>query len=246
MWFSASARRKGTASLSSIVKLTSQHNDPRNLEKFVVRPLHAGVPEDTVARMKKRGDPVSAAREKANLIEDEALKAAAEIRQTAWSEGYAEGCKAAESQYQELLDKAQREIEEFEHEKDEYWQSIEPELVSLAVEIAEKIIRSEVSARPEAVLDVARSAIRQLRQRESIRLHVNPGDLEVVRSNKTELLETTDGVQHLEIVDDRRVDRGGVVIESDDGMLDARIKTQLSEVEKALAEAVNESSGHEE
>jgi len=232
--------------LSSIVKLTSRHCDQRNLEKFVVRPLQAGMSDGTIARMKKRSDPISAVREKAKLIEDEALKAAAEIRQTAWSEGYAEGCKAAEGQYQELLDKTQREIEEFGREKDEYWQSIEPELVSLAVEIAEKIIRSEVSARPEAVLDVARSAIRQIRQRESVRLRVNPGDLEVVKSNRTELLETTDGVQHLEVVDDRRVDHGGVVIESDDGMLDARIKTQLSEVEKALAEAANESSGHEE
>ena len=232
--------------MSSIVKLSGRQGDLRGLEKFVVRPLQAGKPDAGSSGVKERNDPVARARRRAKEIEAEALEAAAEIRQAAWNEGYAKGREAAETRHQGLLSEAQNAIEEFEREKNDYWESIEPELVRLAVEIAEKIIRNELSAKPEIVLDIAKSAIRQVRQRESVRLRVNPADMEVVKSQRTEILESADGARHLEVVDDRRVDRGGAMIESDDGTLDARIATQLSETEKALMEAADESASHED
>ena len=232
--------------MSRIIKLSSRRGDISGLERFVVRPLRVDAAQELARKAKERNDPISAARRQAELIEAEAINAAAEIRKKAWDEGYAEACAAARTEHQSLLDEARNAIEQCEREEEEYWRDIEPELVRLAVEIAEKIIRNELSTKPEIVLDVARSSIRQVRQRESLRMRVNPADLEMAKTHRTELLETADGVRHLEVVDDRRVDRGGVVIESDDGVLDSRVKTQLSEVEKALSEAASESSGHEE
>ncbi|HOP79879.1 MAG TPA: FliH/SctL family protein, partial [Armatimonadota bacterium] len=47
-----------------------------------------------------------------------------------------------------------------------------------------------------------------------------------------------DGIRAVEVIEDRRVDKGGCLIESGNGYLDARIDTQRKEVERALTEAV--------
>ena len=55
---------------------------------------------------------------------------------------------------------------------------------------------------------------------------------------RDDLLSLLDGIKNLEIVDDRRVGDGGCVIETNAGTIDAKIETQLAEVERALANAI--------
>ncbi|MCX7992541.1 MAG: FliH/SctL family protein, partial [Fimbriimonadales bacterium] len=70
-----------------------------------------------------------------------------------------------------------------------------------------------------------------------IRIRVNPLDLELIRQNRAALLNIVDGVEGIEIVEDRRVDQGGCVIETEQGVYEARIRTQISELERAMREA---------
>ncbi len=227
--------------MGSVVKVAARQGQASSLEKFTVQPIE--VRADPKTEKEEALSLIEQARRKAEALLAEAEQAAQQIKQDAWNEGFAEGRKAAEAEYANIIREAENRIAEFETEKEEYWKNIEPELVKLAIEIAAKIIHSEVKANSETVVGVAKAAIRQVRQRESIRVRVNPADLETTKSQKNELLESADGIQHLEIVDDRRVDQGSVILETEDGILDARIRTQLSETEKALMEAANESIG---
>jgi hypothetical protein len=52
-----------------------------------------------------------------------------------------------------------------------------------------------------------------------------------------------DGVRKLELVDDRRVGRGARIVESENGVMDARIKTQLDEVTRVVGEATTTAAG---
>lgn len=88
--------------------------------------------------------------------------------------------------------------------------------------------------RPEIVVEMVRSAIKRLRDRESLRVSVNPRDVERVKEAREDLISTVDGVRKMEIVEDRRVDAGGCMIESPNGTLDARIKTQIGEISRVL------------
>jgi len=64
-------------------------------------------------------------------------------------------------------------------------------------------------------------------------VRVNPADLERMRDHRDELIAIGD-IRNLRVVEDKRVDRGGVVIDSDTGTIDARIRTQLDEARKIL------------
>jgi flagellar assembly protein FliH len=64
-------------------------------------------------------------------------------------------------------------------------------------------------------------------------VRVNPGDLEQIREHREELLSNGE-IKNLRVVEDQRVDRGGVVVETDGGTIDARISTQVNEAKRVL------------
>ena len=159
--------------------------------------------------------------------------------------GLAEGMRLAEEAYQAKLARLESLGAQLQAERTEFFDRLEPELVRLAVAISEKVIQQELETRPELVVDMVRSAMKRLRERESLRVSVNPRDVERVREARDDLLSAVDGVKKIEVVEDRRVDAGGCVIESPNGTLDARIRTQIGEIEKAL-EAVAPVAGQME
>lgn len=109
----------------------------------------------------------------------------------------------------------------------------ETELVRLAMAIAERIVHTEVANNREVVVENVRSALTRLVTREVVTLRVNPVDHETIRQFRDSIVAASD-VSHLRIVEDQRVDRGGVMIETDAGTIDAKISTQLREAKRAI------------
>ena len=67
--------------------------------------------------------------------------------------------------------------------------------------------------------------------------------METLRAAKAAILAHYDGVQRMDIMDDYRVGRGGCVVESPVGILDARLDRQVAEIERTLTEAVKGGNG---
>ncbi|HKZ15648.1 MAG TPA: FliH/SctL family protein, partial [Solirubrobacterales bacterium] len=109
----------------------------------------------------------------------------------------------------------------------------EPLAVELALRIAEKVLGGELEARPEAVLDVVRGALRRLTEPLPATLLVNPEDAELVRDAIDEL-----SVEHggeLTVREERRVERGGCLLRTAAGEVDAQISAQLERAAKVVA-----------
>ncbi|MBV9269817.1 MAG: hypothetical protein JO165_01895 [Candidatus Eremiobacteraeota bacterium] len=64
-------------------------------------------------------------------------------------------------------------------------------------------------------------------------VRVNPADIETMRENRDRLMLFND-IQQMRVIEDQRVDRGGVVIETEAGTIDAKVSTQLREVRRLL------------
>lgn len=112
-------------------------------------------------------------------------------------------------------------------------ETAEPELVRLAMAVAERVVYDHVAIDPSVVLENVRHALTRLVGREVVTLRVNPADADVLRKHREGTAASND-VEHLRIVEDQRVDRGGVVIETESGTIDAKISTQLREARRAL------------
>jgi len=75
-----------------------------------------------------------------------------------------------------------------------------------------------------------------------VRVRCHPRDLDVLESER-ELWNGRGTTRRVELVEDESVGRGGVVVETDTGTIDARIPRLTEAVERALAKAVENESG---
>jgi len=169
---------------------------------------------------------------------------AEQIRHRAREEGLAEAAAALAREREQLAAQQTAAIAEINGERERFYRDAEPELLKLSFAIAEKIIGREVSEHPELVLDLIRKSLKRIKDKSKLGIRVNPDDLQLVREARAELLASVDGVEKIEVSDDRRVGRGGCIIESPNGTLDARAATQLRELERSMAKVASHEPQH--
>jgi flagellar biosynthesis/type III secretory pathway protein FliH len=113
---------------------------------------------------------------------------------------------------------------------------LQREIVRLAIEVARKVLASELAERPEAVAELAATALAAARDRREATLRVNPADAAALR-NAEGRLATLVGRAQFAIREDPAIERGGAVVDTEVGRLDAGIDTQLTALARALEEA---------
>ena len=181
---------------------------------------------------------IRGAEERALALIDDAQRRATEIEAQAKREGFEQGVgdgrAAAQAEMDEMLETMRGLVEMARVERHKIIETAEPEIVKLSVAIAERILNAQISLEQNAVLDMVKSAIARLVNRETVTVRVNPADVETMRGHRDKLMTMND-IDNLRVIEDQRVDRGGVVIETDAGTIDAKISTQLREVRRLLA-----------
>lgn len=170
------------------------------------------------------------------LVEDAAARAdaiAQDARKRGSDDGFHAGRDAADREMSDMLVTMRGLLEMARVERHKLIEEAEPELVRLALGIAERVLHQQVALDRGVVVEMAKTAIARLIERDSVTVRVNPADLERIREHRDELVAIGD-IRNLRVVEDKRVDRGGVVVDTDAGTIDARIGTQLEEARKIL------------
>lgn len=159
--------------------------------------------------------------------EAEAIRAEVEgVRERAKKEGFAKG-------EAEGLAKVTEKLILLERKREEFFANAESEVVKLVIAIAEKVIGQIASERPEVVRDVVRQALeRSLGDRVIVRL--NPEDYKQVMSEGYQFKDLLDRTKRLMFKEDEGILKGGCVVETEVGTIDAQIETQIEAIRKAL------------
>jgi flagellar assembly protein FliH len=159
---------------------------------------------------------------------------AAELRERAYAEGYAAGLEEARDHTAlaaEALAAAAREVASL---REGAAEAAEAAAVKLALQIAEQALGAALAVEPERVLDVVRGALRRLLERERLLVLVNPEDLDVVRAGMDALVAELGGIEHVEVQAERRVLRGGAIVRTAEGDVDANLSTKLQRAREVL------------
>ena len=171
-----------------------------------------------------------------SLVETAAARADAlsqDARKRGHDEGFRAGRDAADGEMNDMLVTMRGLLEMARAERHKLIEAAEPELVRLAVGIAERVLHQQLALDRGVVVEMAKIAISRLLERDTVTVRVNPADLERMRDHRDELIAIGD-IRNLRVVEDQRVDRGGVVVDTDAGTIDARIGTQLEEARAIL------------
>jgi len=151
-------------------------------------------------------------------------------------EAFDQAAKDLESAAQALATAA----EEINRLRDSLAKNSSQDMLRLVMTVAEQIIRREVSADPQVVLNIIETALQSSVRSDQYRIRVNPEDLEQVTKQKPLFLASVSGLKNLSIEADPAISRGGCRVDSDLGEVDATIETQLESIQQALNEAITD------
>ncbi len=141
--------------------------------------------------------------------------------------GYAQGKREAKIEYEKLLSQVLKQKTDLEKQRHRLLLDVEEEIVNLSLSIAKKIVSHELDIQPEKVLSMVRYAIGECRAEGKRVLKVSPQDYDKVTNNKNTLCDSSNQGKELVIEKDERLSKGDCVIETDTGLVDAKIDTQL-------------------
>jgi flagellar assembly protein FliH len=102
------------------------------------------------------------------------------------------------------------------------------------MEISEALIDRELQTDEEAVIRVIDRALADLGEAERVVLKVHPEDARLLRAAEAEDSLSPSSISHFDIVADASIRRGGCMLESDRGQIDATIEARFEEIERHL------------
>ena len=184
--------------------------------------------------LRKKQKEIREAEERLQEVEGKKKEIEGVAHREGFNRGRVEGEEGGIREVKGKFNFLERLIEQIEKERKEIISSAEDEVVRLAFLVAKKIVGEEITLNPEVVVNVTKSAIKRVVEKERIKIKVNPGDWENLKKAEAELKAEVLGIGALEIVEDPLVEAGGCIIETKAGNIDARISQQEKEVEKSL------------
>jgi flagellar biosynthesis/type III secretory pathway protein FliH len=166
---------------------------------------------------------------------------AAALREQARAEGFAAGRAEAMAALEPALVALQQAAAAVAAQQAEAAEALERRAVELGLSLAGKIVSGAIEAEPERVVDAVRGALRGIVERERIIVLVNPEDLELVRASVEDVRNSLGGIEHCEVQAERRVARGGCIVRTPVGDVDARVETKLERAREVVASALGRS-----
>ena len=110
--------------------------------------------------------------------------------------------------------------------------------VDLAMAVAQKIVDSAAEHLEAPVLQAVQECLGYLEDKARVVLKVNPEDLDVVRRHRSDWLESLEGLEQLLIEGDEGISRGGCIVETPKGDVDAQVEERLERLRSVLSEAI--------
>jgi len=158
-----------------------------------------------------------------------------EGRQRGLSEAAAMSRHDVDAQLQQVLERLAQSIADLSATRQAVREETAAELVRLSMAIASRILHREITLDPDAIHGLLKAAFDKTRAREVTRIFVHPLHESAVRR----FVEQAGSPAPIEIVADPHLECGAIRLETTQGQLDASIDTQLREIERGLADRLD-------
>ncbi len=190
-----------------------------------------------IAEMKVQAG-CEAAQEADRLKEQAAEEGRQQGRQQGQASGLSQGLEEAKQQMADQLkqtsERCNAMLTTAEQEARQILLEAEPKIIELVLAISRKIITDEVETRPTVVLNLVRSALERVRDQHQIIIHVSPDDYEFIIQSRRELQAVVGAEQTLTVTADAVLGKGGCLIETSFGTVEAGIDTQFESIRRVL------------
>lgn len=111
---------------------------------------------------------------------------------------------------------------------------VEKVLSSVALKAAKKIVGREIELNEDAVFDIIAASLKSVAQHKKITIYANKKDLAILEANRGRLKDLFESLESLSLRERADIDVGGCIIETEGGIINARLENQWRVLEKAF------------
>ncbi|TFG61168.1 MAG: flagellar assembly protein FliH, partial [Spirochaetales bacterium] len=178
---------------------------------------------------KQAGDMIKAADDRVKEIEKDA-------NDKGYSLGRDEGYASGKAEVERLLTVVHKIIDKAIERRNQIIDESETQLINLVLLISQKVIKVISENQKNVVINNVIQAIRKLKTRGDIIIRVNLEDVQLTSDHIKDFMRMVENIKSITVVEDSTVDKGGCIIETDFGEIDARISSQLHEIQEKVLE----------
>ena len=165
-----------------------------------------------------------------NLV-SRAQEEAETIKKSAFDEGYNKGLEQANADLQAF----RQNIARFMNATKDVFEYIAPDILEISVDIAKKIIKKEVESDPQVLINTIVDVLKTVSKNEpKINIKVKPQAVQFIKDTLPNITYQYGIDAKINIVADPSIEEGGCIFQTNNGIVDASIDTQLEIIKKAL------------
>ncbi|MDX9957473.1 MAG: flagellar assembly protein FliH [Spirochaetia bacterium] len=157
-----------------------------------------------------------------------------EAHKKGFDQGREEGFKEGKAEVERLVHRLHLILERAMDKRGQILEQTETQVIELVLLIARKVVKTISENQKNVVISNIGQALRKLKTRSDVIIRVNLADLQLATEHAKDFIELAENAKNLNVVEDTAVDRGGCIIETDFGEIDARISSQLHELEEKI------------
>ena len=117
----------------------------------------------------------------------------------------------------------------------EVYEYIAPDILEISVDIAKTIIKKEVEADPQVLINTIIDVLRTVSKSEpKIVIKVRPQSVQFIKDSLPNITYQYGIDSKINIVSDPSIEEGGCIFQTNNGIVDASIDTQIEIIKKAL------------
>ena len=156
--------------------------------------------------------------------------------QEGFDQGHNEGYENGVAEVDRLVERMHKILEAVMQRRDEILQDTESQIVELVILMARKVIKILSENQKNVIMANTLAALKKVRTRGEVTLRVNLEDVKLTTEHVDEFIQHVENVQGITVLEDSSVEKGGCIVETDFGSIDARISSQLTELENKILE----------
>lgn len=107
-------------------------------------------------------------------------------------------------------------------------------LSSVALKAAKKIVGREIELSDDTIVDIIATSLKSVSQHKKITIYANKKDLAILEANRGRLKDLFESLEALSLRERADIDVGGCIIETEGGIINARLENQWRVLEKAF------------
>ncbi len=182
----------------------------------------------------------AAAKQAAEQMQEEARSGMEAQKSEGYEAGFAEGKEAGfesgKEEVSRLIDRLHAMLEGVMERRQKILDETEQQIVDLVLLMTRKVVKVISENSKTVVAANVVQALRKLKGKGSVTLRVNLKDQAFVSSHIKDFIAAVENAEGLSVAEDSSVDPGGCIVETDFGEIDARIMSQLDELEEKVLE----------